>query len=136
MPENASWPAARRFAVVAGVVALLVVVVVWNRPSPDPAPAATPTLDYDPLEPHAEAVLFGQVLSVHDAVVRDGLWYLLDTSGRQVHRLDPATGSVRTFGRRGEGPGEFQGMPGGIVVHGDSIVIYGYRTLHIFGAEG
>ena len=31
-----------RFIVVAGVVALLVVVMVWNRPSPGPAPAATP----------------------------------------------------------------------------------------------
>ena len=40
----------------------------------------------------AEAELFPQVLSVYDAAVRDGLWYLLDVAGPQVHRLDPATG--------------------------------------------
>ena len=83
-----------------------------------------------------EAALFREVLSVYDAAVRDDLWYVLDLDGPQVHRLDPATGSVRTFGRKGRGPGEFQDLPSGIVVHGDSIVIHNYRTLHFFGLAG
>ena len=130
----------RRPAAIVGflvVVALLVVVVVRYRPSPGPALAPTPPLDYDPMEAPAEAELFQQVLSVFDAAVRDGVWYLVDPQGIQVHRVDPAaTHALRTFGRRGAGPGEFQGVPHGIVVHGDSIVIHEYQMLHIFSPEG
>ena len=134
MQVSAGWRV-RRFIVVSGFVALLVVVMVWNRPSPDSAPAVTPP-DHDPMEAPAEAVLFQEVLSVSNAVVRDGVWYAIDIYGPQVHRLDPATGSVRTFGRKGEGPGEFRGIPGEIVVHGDSIVITDGQSLRIFGLEG
>ena len=83
-----------------------------------------------------EAVLFGGVLSIFDATVRDRVWYLLDLDGPQVHRVDPATGAVRSFGRRGEGPGEFRGLPGNIVAHGDSIVVTDGRSLRVFGLEG
>ena len=138
-----------RLVVVGGVVVLLVVVMVmvWDRPSPDPVPAAVSPPDGDSTEAFAgadsdamvapaEAELFRQVLSVYDAAMRDGVWYLLDPQGPQVHGLDLATGSVRTFGGRGEGPGEFQGLPSNIVVHGDSIVVTDFRSLHIFGPEG
>ena len=74
--HSSGWQV-RRFIVVSGFVALLVVVMVWNRPSPDSAPAVTPP-DHDPVEAPAEAVLFQEVLSVSDAVVRDGVWYAID----------------------------------------------------------
>ena len=146
MPNSSGWPVSR-LVVVVGVVALLVAVMVWSRPSSDPAPAAESPPDGDSTEAFAgadleamvvpaEAELFPQVLSVTDAAVRDGSWYLLDVDGPHVHRLDPATGSVRTFGRSGGGPGEFRGLPGNIVVHGDSIVVTDWLALRIFGPEG
>ena len=89
------------------------------------------------MEPPADAELFGQVLSVIDAAVREGVWYLVDPLGTQVHRVDPAAPhALRTFGGRGQGPGEFPRPPRGIVVHGDSIVILNYQMLHIFGPGG
>ena len=146
MPNSSGWTVSR-LGVVVGVVALLVAVMVWSRPSSDPAPAGTPSPGRGTPEGFAganreamvappEATLFREVLSATNAAVRDGLWYLLDLRGAQVHRLDPATGSVRTFGRRGGGPGEFRGLPSGIVVHGDSIMVTDRMALRIFGPEG
>ena len=143
MPNCSGWPVSR-LVVVVGVVALLVAVMVWSRPSSDPAPSpdgdsteAFAGADLEAMVAPAEAELFPEVLSVSDAAVRDGVWYLVDPQGIQVHRLDPAaTHALSTFGRRGAGPGEFRSIPHGIVVHGDSIVIHERQMLHIFSPEG
>jgi hypothetical protein len=47
-----------------------------------------------------------QVLSVEDALERDGVWVLLDRRGGKVHFFHPDRGLLRTMGRRGPGPGE------------------------------
>lgn len=130
----------RRLAAIAGflgIVTLLVVVAVRNGPPPAPAPATTPPPDYDVMEAPADAELFGQVLSVVDAAMHDGIWYLVDPAGNQVHRVDPAVPqALHTFGGRGQGPGEFPLPPNGIVVHGDSIMILDRQMVHIFGPGG
>lgn len=121
-------------ATIVGVVALLVVAVIRNRSSPDSSSSTAPPHN-GVVEGFPEPTLYGEVLSVFDAVVRDGLWYALDVQGPQVHRLDPATGSVRSFGRRGEGPGEFR-SPSSIVAHGDSVMVVDRLTLHAFSPAG
>lgn len=120
-----------------GIVALLLIVVLvpWDNRSPDPALAVSQMQYSDAIHAPAEATVFPQVLSVSDAAVRDGLWYVLDSWGTQVHRVDPADNSVRTFGRRGEGPGELD-RPRGIVLHGDSIMVFDFHTLRVFGLDG
>ncbi|MEQ9568688.1 MAG: hypothetical protein RLN75_00740, partial [Longimicrobiales bacterium] len=72
-----------------------------------------------------EGVLQGQVLSDSPIIgiptglqlAESGLW-VLDAAGDPfLHLVDPGTGSVeRSFGRLGQGPGEFQGVPFGISV--------------------
>jgi len=49
-----------------------------------------------------------QVLSVEDAVEWKGGWILLDRRLGKVHILDIDSGSVRSMGREGPGPGELK----------------------------
>ena len=47
------------------------------------------------------------VLSVEAAVEQDGLWYVVDARGHRIHVVDSTGTPLRSFGRRGRGPGEF-----------------------------
>lgn len=88
-----------------------------------------------PIEAPSGATLIREVFSVSDATARDGVWYVLDRLGDQVHRVDPAAGLLGSFGRKGGGPGEF-GTPRAIVAHGDSIVVLDGRNLRFFDTDG
>lgn len=67
-----------------------------------------------------------------------GNLYVLDEAAFQVIVLDRSGELVRTVGRRGEGPGEFQ-RPGDLVVWRDgtfAVSDAGHNAFQIFGADG
>lgn len=79
---------------------------------------------------------FGAVTSV--TFGPDGSLYILDRQLSHVVHLDSDGDHVRTFGRPGEGPGEF-GMPGQVVVLGSgqlAIPDLQHARVHVFGADG
>lgn len=122
------------------MVAALVVLAVATRNSEfagsaEEAGQAGRSYVPQPLEVPAEAVLFREVFSVTDVTARNGIWYVLDGSGMQVHRLHPTRGHLGSFGAEGDGPGEFT-IPMAIVAHGDSIIVVDTRTLHLFDPAG
>ena len=78
--------------------------------------------------------LYREVFSVTDAVLHRGSWFILDRRGTQVHRLDES-GLVRSFGGRGEGPGEFR-RPEAIAARGDSVIVLDGGVLHLFDLDG
>ena len=82
-----------------------------------------------------ETRLFPEILSVTDAAMHDGMWWILDRWGHQIHRVTPEGVLQQTFGREGEGPGEFRN-PRRIVIHEDTVVVVGDRTLHLFDSGG
>ena len=79
-----------------------------------------------------------EVLSVDDAEAHNGAWFILDGTARRIHRLSPAGELLGSFGRQGEGPGEFPGRPVALAVHGDTIAVMEHdgRRLHLFDPEG
>ena len=79
-----------------------------------------------------------EVLSVDDAEVHNGVWFVLDATAGRVHRLSRSGELLGSFGRRGEGPGEFPGRPAALAVHGDTIAVMEYdgRRVHLFDPEG
>lgn len=84
-----------------------------------------------------DADLYEEVLSVTDAVPHEGSWFVLDKVGTQLHRIDPQAASIKTFGRRGLGPGELR-LPESLAIRGDTLVVA--ETLggvvHLFSLEG
>ena len=66
----------------------------------------TPTLS--PVPPALRILTLPGVLSVEDAVEWEGGWVLLDRRSGMAHLLDTASGSIRTMGGIGPGPGELQ----------------------------
>ena len=68
--------------------------------------------------------IVADALSVTDAVLHGGMWFLLDGNERRIHRLDVRTGTVDlSFGGSGGGPGEFRSAPLAITVHEGSIAV-------------
>ena len=140
-PPNQRIPAIVVAGVAAVVVALLLADVV-SVPAPSPSRITTPGPDgsgtHGPLEPVSappDARLFPEVLSVTDATEHDGIWFVLDARAHQIHLVSPEEGVLESFGREGEGPGEF-GRPTAIVAHGDSIVVVAGGMLHLFSVRG
>ena len=94
-------------------------------------------------EPTADAMttaspgarLHRDVLSVSDAVLYRGSWFVLDRLGSQVHRLSESADLLGSFGRRGEGPGELRG-PAAIALHGDTVVVLDGGDLHLYDLDG
>ena len=79
-----------------------------------------------------------EVLSAEDADVHNGMWFVLDGTAGQIHRLSSSGELLGSFGRRGEGPGEFRRRPAAVAVHGDTIAVMEYdgRHLHLFDPDG
>src|SRR5688500_5609103 len=63
----------------------------------------SPGASVQPAEVRVEAA----ILSVESAVELAGRWYIADQRGHRVHVLDRTGALHRSFGRRGQGPGEF-----------------------------
>jgi hypothetical protein len=66
-------------------------------------PMDSPGVSLQPAAVPVEAA----VLSVENAVELAGRWYIADQRGHRVHVLDSTGVLQRSFGRRGQGPGEF-----------------------------
>ncbi len=62
-----------------------------------------------PVAPAVGTFILPEVLSVTDAVEWAGGWILLDRRLGRIHFLDPESGLTRSWGGRGEGPGELEG---------------------------
>lgn len=101
--------------------------------SPPEADSAGKTLEL--AGPPSGAPLFPEVFSVTDAAMHQGVWFVLDGRGNQVHRIDPDGGTLRSFGREGSGPGEFR-RASAIVAHGDSIIVVDHGIVHVFSPVG
>ena len=130
--------AARWLGAVAATGMIVVAVVAWGGPEP-PASEQPPGPDRRPEEAVSdappEAVLFREVFAVDDAVFGDGVWYVLDRRGKQIHGLSPGGSHLGSFGREGEGPGEFRNAVA-VTIHSDTVVVPDGRTLHLFDAAG
>lgn len=114
--------------------ALVAGVIGWGIVSVDPAESGT-ALAMEPVGAPPDASLFPTVISVTDAAVHDGIWFVLDLRGRQVHRISPTEGLLGSFGREGTGPGEFR-RPVAIVAHGDSIVVLDSGFARLYSVRG
>ena len=67
-----------------------------------------------------------------------GQLYVFDNRADRIHVVGPDGEYLRTMGRSGEGPGEFQ-SPDGLAVMRDGRVVIadlGHRAYHVFAADG
>ncbi len=92
----------------------------------------------EPMEVPSTAALLPEVLSADDAAFGHGVWFVLDATAARVHRVSSSGALLGSFGRRGQGPGEFGGRLAAIAVHGDSVAVLEFagRRLHLFDPEG
>lgn len=67
-----------------------------------------------------------------------GNLHVLDRLAARVVVVNPDGGFVREFGRRGEGPGEFQSPMDMVVMHDGRVVVadMGHRAYHLFDPTG
>ncbi|MXW17179.1 MAG: 6-bladed beta-propeller [Gemmatimonadetes bacterium] len=68
----------------------------------------------------------------------DGKLYIFDNRADRIHVVAPDGTYLRSFGRTGEGPGEFQ-RPDGLAVMRDGRLVVAdrrHRAYHIFAADG
>ena len=91
--------------------------------------------DYPPAAP-AAARLYPEILSVGSAVLHDGVWFALDYRDARIHRIGSDGTYLRSFGRRGEGPGELRSNIGPIAMHGDSIAVLDSWGVHLYQFDG
>lgn len=101
----------------------------------DPGPRAQVAAPVPVPSPPDGAILHREVLSVADADRHGSTWFVLDTRDAAVHRVGPDGALLGSFGRRGEGPGEFE-SPEKLVVHGDTIVVWDQNQLRLFTPAG
>lgn len=81
--------------------------------------------------------LFPEVLAVRDAVLHDGVWFVVDLRELRIHQIASDGGAyLGSFGGPGEGPGELRGNVGEIVVLGDSVVVRDDWGLHLYDFAG
>ena len=101
----------------------------------DPGPRAEVGAPIPVPSPPLGTVLHREVVSVADADRHGSTWFVLDTREAAVHRIGPDGSLLGSFGRRGEGPGEFE-SPEKLVVHGDTIVVWDQNQLRLFTPAG
>lgn len=79
---------------------------------------------------------FGRVSGV--TFMEDGSLLVVDPQQGHVVVLDPAGEFVRTFGRQGQGPGEFQSVQRATVLGSGEIALpdFGQARVHVFGPDG
>jgi hypothetical protein len=97
--------------------------IVTNAPPRDGVAAAVEDLSIGVVEGN-EAYMFASVEAM--AVGPRDTIYVIDAGPKQVKVYDAAGRHVRTFGREGEGPGEFRD-PGPATFFGDTLVVFDWR---------
>jgi hypothetical protein len=67
-----------------------------------------------------------------------GRFFVCDSRNRRVQAYDRNGAYVRTLGRPGQGPGEFNTFPVGVFLDrlGDAYINAGFRSLVVFGPDG
>lgn len=80
--------------------------------------------------------LFPEVLSIHDAVLHNGVWFVVDLRELRIHRIASDGTYLGSFGGRGEGPGELRRNAGPIAMLGDSVVVRDQWGLHMYAFDG
>lgn len=81
--------------------------------------------------------MLGDVAAI--AVAPDGSMYLMDRQVPALRKYGPDGGFIATFGREGEGPGEYRGPDGGLVVLSDGrVAVRDPRNgrIQVFSATG
>ena len=141
-----------------GLAALMFIACGDERPSATPPPAVVdsagvaivtsppgdavygelalePTLSFGILDGPEELMFDGIVTVVRDA---DGNFIVADNGAGEVRVFDPGGNYLRSFGSRGEGPGEFQALVGAWPRADGSIVTADRRLRRVsrFDAEG
>ena len=96
--------------------------VVYARPAEEPA------LSLGTLE-GADELMFGRIASV--ARDMDGNLIVADNGAGEIRVFDAGGGHLRTFGRKGEGPGEFQVLSGAWPVADGTVVALDRRQRRI-----
>lgn len=71
-------------------------------------------------------------------ILRDGRIVVLENADQQVHVLSPRGIPLKTMGRRGKGPGEFNGAINLVLAPDDQIIVYDWNTerLTFFSPDG
>lgn len=70
------------------------------------------------------------------AIDREGRIFILDGEQNRIQIFDHDGKFIRSFGRKGQGPGEFQSPAGICIIDGSSICTIDNSRLLIFGLEG
>jgi hypothetical protein len=77
---------------------------------------------------------FGFVSTIH--LADDGTIWMYDPRNYRISVFDARGGFVRSFGRRGTGPGEFSGSVTGFAVLRDTVVVLELNRAHTFDRQG
>lgn len=116
---------------------------VWSsRTAPEVEPGSDVNSSFfsttEPLVIPPGVPVFANVLSIDDADVHGSTWFLLDARAQRVHRISSAGELMSSFGRSGNGPGEFAETPVAIAVHGDTIAVAERfdNTIHLYSTAG
>ncbi|MDE2974794.1 MAG: hypothetical protein OXU64_08780 [Gemmatimonadota bacterium] len=131
-----------RALLIAGAAVLAAAIPVWmavesaeRRPRTEPVGGKPRAAERGRGAAPPGTPLFDEVASVTDAAAHRGMWFVLDRRGAKVHRFDEFGSLLGSFGRGGEGPGEFR-RPAAIAAHGDTLVVVDGRVLHEFRMDG
>jgi hypothetical protein len=95
--------------------------------------SAEPTVEIGSIDGDDDATLFSGVRS--GVVLRDGTIVVADRASYTVRAFDARGTHLRTFGRRGEGPGEFTTLTNIVRLGIDTIAAHNERSgFHLFSA--
>lgn len=130
-----TWLTIATIAVAAAIVVWGVIEIARARIASGPEAAGTEAAEDAGATAPPGTPLYREVFSVTDAVFHGGNWFVLDRRATQVHRFDESGILLGSFGRRGEGPGEFL-RPEAIASRGDSVIVLDDGALHLFGLDG
>jgi hypothetical protein len=70
------------------------------------------------------------------AFLPDGSFFLGSNQEGKIYKFDPLGRIVSTFGRKGQGPGDLQGIVALDILDGTKLVTYGGRRLSLFDLDG
>lgn len=79
----------------------------------------------------------GEILSPDGvvALTETGMVFYFDDAAARVHAFDAKGTALFSFGRKGEGPGEFKNV-WGMSVQGDTLVVYDQQCYHLYDLKG